>query len=267
MKNKNNNRVSKEDEILISRKALEGCATSKAALLTICTNYISVIAKRLQNHTVHAEDLKQQGMLGLLIALNKFNPELGNHFITYGIHQAKSEMLKYVMDNTRSVRFATTNKVKKVYYNINKFELNTRYLSEQKAEEIALKLEVDVADVKHAYGATRKGEVPYCTVDAITEEELLLPISYNMDHSANVYETCEFNDTKTKVMKALEASINMLNPRDEQIIKRRLLQEVPETLKNLANTFNISIERVSQIEKNYKKKLKEILEVSEILTN
>jgi RNA polymerase primary sigma factor len=267
MKKKISNRVSKEDEMIISRKALDGCATSKAALLNICANYISVIAKRLQNNTVHAEDLAQQGMLGLLIALNKYNPELGNHFITYGIHQAKSEMLKYVMDNTRSVRFATTNKVKKVYYNINKFELNSRYLSDEKAEEIALNLEVDVADVKHAYGATRKREVSFCTVDANTEEEQLRRTNYNKDNSSNVYETCEYNDTKIKITKILESTINLLNPRDEQIIKSRLLQEEPETLKSLAGTFSISIERVSQIEKNFKKKLKEILKVSDLLTS
>lgn len=213
-------------------------------------------------------DLIQEGNLGLLMAVKKYDPNKGIRFPSYAQFWIRAYMLKYLLDSFSMVKIGTTKKQKKVFYNLSKakeaiaklgFKANPKLLAEY--------MNVREKDVKLIEQRMQNRDV---SLDApISEEDNKKSIQDFIVTEPKFEQAIEEIDIRKRIKKALDTFYLRLNEKEKIIWDRRLLAENKATLQELAITFNISKERVRQIEKRMTEKLKKywIEEVPNISIN
>ncbi len=215
------------------------------------------IARSYSGYGLPVSDLVQEGNVGLMKAVKKFDVDKGVRLVSYAIFWIKAEIQEYVVKNWRLVKNATTKAQRKLFFNLRSMKKTLKPLSVDEIQSIAKELNVKESDVKEMEYRMNGQELTIDYSDEDSDEDSFRPISYLEDKALNPYETLDEIQTENNNLESLKNAMSTLDDRSASIIKERWLNDnKAKTLNDLANKFNISAERVRQIEKIALKKLK-----------
>ena len=216
------------------------------------------IAKTYSGYGLPEADLIQEGNVGLMKAIRKFNPDTGVRLVSYAVHWVKAEIHEYVLKNWKIVKIATTKAQRKLFFNLRSKKKGLGWLTEEEVEAMAKDLGVKPSEVREMEKRLSGTDMPFDPLsDSDDDEASYSPSQYLEDTDANpadIFENDSLNEANTT---HLYEAINELDDRSRDIIQDRWLADEKLTLHELAEKYNISAERVRQIEKNAMKKVKQ----------
>ncbi len=220
--------------------------------------FVAHVARGYNGYGLPLPDIIQEGNIGLMKAVKRFDPEVGVRLVSFAVHWIRAEIHEYVIKNWRVVKIATTKAQRKLFFNLRKSKKGLGWLSKLDAEAIAENLNVDLKVVyemeKRMDGRDMAFDLP---VDAAGSEETYnAPASYLMEDSSDPALLVEQSDWKGYKEKLLSDALSKLDERSFDILSSRWLSDKKATLHELAARYNVSAERIRQLEKNAMKKIK-----------
>ena len=219
--------------------------------------FVVHVAKTYSGYGLSEADLIQEGNIGLMKAVRRFNPEVGVRLISYAVHWIKAEIHEYVLRNWKIVKIATTKAQRKLFFNLRSKKKDLGWLTEEEVKSISKDLGVKPSEVKEMEKRLSGIDMSFDPLEGDENEEAnYAPANYLQDSSANPSEIIEKEDDSTLNTTQLYEALKQLDDRSRDIIYDRWLADEKLTLHELAEKYGISAERVRQIEQNAMKKVK-----------
>lgn len=240
-----------EDEFAHARALRdEGSLVAAKALVMSHLRLVVKIAREHSGYGLAQEDLIQEGNVGLMLAVKKFNPELGVRLAAYAAIWIKSEIQEYILSNWRLVRIGSAKSLKKLFFNLRKLQEQTHGVPRlRQKEEIARLLGVEESEVEKAMQWFSGGEVPILEASAESEEVFEAKYVLPAPQAQQPEMLSEVREWEEKIPQKLRDALRCLDARESSIITARYLgDEGSATLSSLAKKWDVSIERVRQIE-------------------
>jgi RNA polymerase sigma-32 factor len=217
------------------------------------------VARNYMGYGLPQADLIQEGNIGLMKAVKRFDPERGVRLASFAIHWIKAEIHEYILRNWRMVKIATTKAQRKLFFNLRSMKPTTASLTPGEIDRMAETLKVKPSDVIEMEQRLQGGDV---ALDPGPDEgeDFVSPIAYLADHAEGPAQAYERNQAEELKTAGLAAALQALDPRSRRIIEARWLAESdPRTLHELAAEFGVSAERIRQIEVKAMQKMKKSL--------
>jgi len=254
--------LSHNEEYILAKKLKDNNDLYAAkTLIEAHLNYVIKIAKNYKGYGLILTDLIQEGTIGLMKAVKRFDPERGIRLISFAIHWIRAEIHEYIIKNIRIVKIATTKDQRKLFFNFKKNK-KINWLNNNDIEIMSNKLNVKKKEIKYMEKRLTSKDIPFNIISyntcSIEKNSLSIPENYVKSSNKNPLVTIEENNWNIYILNKLKISLNKLDYRSQYIIKNRWLSRNKLTLKNLAHIYNISSERIRQLEKKAIKKLKNI---------
>ena len=226
--------------------------------------FVIYIAKTYSGYGLPESDLIQEGNVGLMKAIRKFNPEMGVRLVSFAVHWVKAEMHEYVLKNWKIVKIATTKAQRKLFFNLRSKKKGLGWLTEEEVEAMAKDLGVKPSEVREMEKRLSGIDMSFDPLsDSDDNEAAFFPSQYLEDKEADpadIFEKESFDENNATL---LYEAINQLDDRSRDILQDRWLADEKLTLHELAEKYDISAERVRQIEKNAMKKVKQSFSAEE----
>ncbi len=219
--------------------------------------FVVHIARSYSGYGLAEADLIQEGNVGLMKAVKRFNPEKGVRLVSFAVHWIKAEMHEYILRNWRIVKVATTKAQRKLFFNLRSAKKDLAWLSADEARAVADELGVDVREVHRMEGRLSSRDLAYdAPLDADEDDAWQAPQYYLEDHSADPALAVESNDWQQSSEERLHDALAGLDERSRDILSQRWLADEKATLHDLAARYNVSAERIRQLEQTAMKKLR-----------
>ena len=219
--------------------------------------FVIHIARSYSGYGLPLADIIQEGNVGLMKAVDRFDPNRGVKVVSFAVHWIKAEIHEYILKNWRMVKIATTKAQRKLFFNLRSKKKTLDWLTPEEAEKIAKDLNVEVKDVLHMEGRLTSHDASFDgPVGSDDESDILSPSQFLEDRSFSPEILVEEQEVADHNSKELTMALAELDDRSKDIIARRYLADKKETLHDLADEYSISAERVRQIENGALKKLK-----------
>ena len=252
--------LSASDEIRLAREFRdhEDLDAAKTLVMSHLRLVVSIARQYLGYGIPHA-DLIQEGNIGLMKAVKRYDPEQGTRLVTYSIHWIKAEIHEYILRNWRMVKIATTKAHRKLFFNLRSNKPTLNALSPSEINHLAKALDVRQEDVREMEKRLSGGDV---AIEAdSSDDEAYAPINWLSDNSYEPTEMLAQEESRQLQGSGIEKALASLDERSRKIVKSRWLDVTDNgtggsTLHDLAAEFNISAERVRQIEAAALKKMK-----------
>jgi RNA polymerase sigma-32 factor len=226
--------------------------------------FVIYVAKTYSGYGLPESDLIQEGNVGLMKAIRKFNPEMGVRLVSFAVHWIKAEIHEYVLKNWKIVKIATTKPQRKLFFNLRSKKKGLGWLTEEEVESMAKDLGVKPSEVREMEKRLSGTDMPFDPLsDSDDDEASYSPSQYLEDEDADpadIFAKESLDETNTS---QLYEAINKLDDRSRDILQDRWLADEKLTLHELAEKYDISAERVRQIEKNAMKKVKQSFSAGE----
>jgi len=220
--------------------------------------FVIYIAKTYSGYGLPEADLIQEGNVGLMKAIRKFNPEMGVRLVSFAVHWVKAEIHEYVLKNWKIVKIATTKAQRKLFFNLRSKKKGLGWLTEEEVNAMAEDLGVKPSEVREMEKRLSGIDMPFDPLsDSDDDEASFAPSQYLEDSDADPAMIFEKDNLSENNSSQLYEAINQLDDRSRDILQDRWLADEKLTLHELAEKYHISAERVRQIEKNAMKKIKQ----------
>ena len=218
------------------------------------------VVSKYKGYGLDVSEMISEGNLGLLYAIEKFEPEKGFRFSTYALWWIKASIQKYILNSWSLVKLGTTAAQKKLFFNLRKIKnrlnlIDDREMSEQILTQIAKSLDVSVREVTDMNTRLKSHDGSLNAVLDSSSEDSTEWMDFITDTKPNQEECFAHSETMRYRRKLFNDALVVLNPREKDILFKRRLTEKSATLDDLSKTYNISKERVRQIELNSIKKI------------
>lgn len=225
--------------------------------------YVVRIAKGYMGYGLSLNDLIQEGNVGLMKAVKRFDPDVGVRLVTFAVHWIKSEIHEFILRNWRIVKIATTKAQRKLFFNLRSMKKRLGWFTNEEINEVAKDLGVKPETVREMEMRLNNADASF---DGHPDEDddhafNATPAGYLEDHRYSPADTYEKSDHVEQSNAALQHGLNQLDERSQEILSARWLNEKKATLQELADKYQISAERVRQLEKNAMNKLKNAMQV------
>jgi RNA polymerase sigma-32 factor len=222
---------------------------------------VVAIARGYLGYGLPHADLIQEGNIGLMKAVKRFDPERGVRLVSFAIHWIKAEIHEFILRNWRLVRIATTKAQRKLFFNLRSMKPGLEPLTQDEIRNVASVLRVKPAEV--AEMETRLAGQEIALEPAGDDDETYAPIAYLADPGDEPSKLIEDDETRRLRSEGLATALAGLDARSRRIIEARWLREKdPATLHDLAAEFNVSAERIRQIEAKAMQKMRGLIESS-----
>ena len=219
--------------------------------------FVVHIARSYSGYGLAEADLIQEGNVGLMKAVKRFNPEKGVRLVSFAVHWIKAEMHEFILRNWRIVKVATTKAQRKLFFNLRGAKKSLAWLSADEAQAVADDLGVGVREVQRMEGRLSNRDLSYdLPRDNDDDDAWQAPQYYLEDHSADPAEAVEASDWRQSSQSQLHEALAELDERSRDILAQRWLAEEKATLHDLAARYSVSAERIRQLEQNAMKKLR-----------
>ena len=255
--------LSLEVEQSLARKLRdEGDLNAARELVLSHLRVVVAIARGYLGYGLPHADLIQEGNIGLMKAVKRFDPERGVRLVSFAIHWIKAEMHEYILRNWRLVRLATTKAQRKLFFNLRSMKPGLNALTPDEVEHVARELKVKPEEVVEM--ETRMSGHDVALEPASDEEEdSFAPIAYLSDGDNEPSRVLESEQIERLQTEGLSSALESLDPRSRRIIEARWLREKDQaTLHELASEFNVSAERIRQIEVKAMQKMRGLIAAS-----
>jgi len=220
--------------------------------------FVIYIAKSYSGYGLSEADLIQEGNIGLMKAIRKFNPEVGVRLVSFAVHWVKAEIHEYVLKNWKIVKIATTKAQRKLFFNLRGKKKGLEWFTEEEIEQVAKDLGVKPSEVREMEKRLSGSDMSFDPLSESDDDEAsFAPSQYLEDDEANPADIFESQSLSEESTSQLYEAINQLDDRSRDILQDRWLADEKLTLHDLAEKYEISAERVRQIEKNAMKKVKQ----------
>ena len=249
--------LDREQEVELARR-YRGENDLEAAHQLICANlrFVVKVANEYRRYGIRQLDLVQEGNIGLMMAVNKFDPERGIRLISYAVWWIRAYIQNYVMRSWSLVKIGGSRAQKKLFFKLKQTQSTMRNLTgSAPITDLAEQLEVSEKDIEEM--ATMMSARDSSLDVELFEGEDYTRMDRLVDHSSNQEENLADKQENQLLKEQVQQALQVLNERERRIVQRRMLDEEPATLQNLADDYNISRERVRQIEQNALRKVKE----------
>lgn len=252
--------LSPEEECRLARLLHEKQDLNAAKQLILANlRYVVRIAYQYRGYGLAIADLIQEGTIGLMKAVKRFNPEQGVRLISFAVQWIKAEMHDFIIRHWRIVKIATTKAQRKLFFNLRKNKEGIGYLSATEAAQAAKDLDVSPATLQEMDMRLNARDMSFDITPDDESGSHFIPTQHLEDNRYNPASLLEYHDTEQSEQLDLQQALAQLDERSRAIITQRWLAEKKATLHDLADTYQISAERVRQIEKAAMDKLKVIV--------
>ena len=223
--------------------------------------FVVHIAKTYSGYGLSQADLIQEGNVGLMKAVKRFNPEKGVRLVSFAVHWIKAEMHEFILRNWRIVKVATTKAQRKLFFNLRGAKKRLAWLTSDEARVVAEDLNVDVNQVREMEGRLSGYDAAFdAGVDEDDDTAYQAPAYYLEDKRYDPAEQLERSEWQDTNVSNLEIALEGLDDRSRDILQQRWLNENKATLHDLADKYGVSAERIRQLEKNAMKKVRVAME-------
>ena len=223
--------------------------------------FVAHIARSYNGYGLSEADLIQEGNVGLMKAVKRFDPERGVRLVSFAVHWIKAEIHEYILRNWRIVKVATTKAQRKLFFNLRSQKKQLGWFSQAEAEAVAEDLGVAVSEVQKMEGRLSSYDVTFDNpTDADDDDAWQAPANYLEDKRQDPSQLVEQADWQNSNQQALHLAMADLDERSKDILAQRWLAEDKATLHELAAQYGVSAERIRQLEQNAMKKLRVCLE-------
>ncbi|HKR35480.1 MAG TPA: RNA polymerase sigma factor RpoH [Steroidobacteraceae bacterium] len=253
--------LTREEEFELARQLQVGGDLNAARQLVLShLRFVVHIARGYGGYGLPMGDLIQEGNIGLMKAVKRFDPGVGVRLVSFAVHWIRAEIHEYVLRNWRLVKIATTKAQRKLFFNLRRFKKNLGWLTESETRAIAEDLGVTTAEVTDMEQRLSSRDLSFDPApDADEEDGAYSPSAYlphpEADPSVAVEREQWDEDTAERLAQAMET----LDERSQNILRSRWMTEEKSTLHELADKYGVSAERIRQIEANAIKKLRGIV--------
>ena len=253
--------LTKEQEQELAIKLYENDDLDAARQLVIHhLRFVVHIARSYQGYGLPLADIIQEGNVGLMKAVNKFDPHKGVKVVSFAVHWIKAEIHEYILRNWRQVKIATTKAQRKLFFNLRSKKKDLEWLTKDEAEKIAADLNVEVKDVLHMENRLSSTDASFDSpISSDSDEEVMSPSQFLEDKRFSPEDLVANSEAEDMNHAALFEALETLDERSKDILLRRYLAEDKATLHDLADEYKVSAERIRQIESGALKKLKGLM--------
>jgi len=218
------------------------------------------VARNYMGYGLPQADLVQEGNVGLMKAVKRFDPERGVRLASFAIHWIKAEIHEYILRNWRMVKIATTKAQRKLFFNLRSMKPTMAALTPKEIRQVAQTLNVKESEVIEMEQRLQGGDIPLEPAPDDTREDVVTPIAYLAEPGEGPAELFEREEGEALKSEGLTRALSSLDERSRRIIRARWLAESdPKTLHELADEFGVSAERIRQIEAKAMQKMKKEL--------
>ena len=253
--------LTKEQEQELALKLYEEDDLDAARQLVIHhLRFVVHIARSYQGYGLPLGDIIQEGNVGLMKAVDKYDPHRGVKVVSFAVHWIKAEIHEYILKNWRLVKIATTKAQRKLFFNLRSKKKSLDWLTKEEAEKIASDLNVEVKDVLHMENRLSSNDSSFdAPAPSGDDDDVMSPSQYLEDKRYDP-EVIVANEQAEQVNRSeLVEALRMLDDRSKDILQRRYLSDQKATLHDLADEYEVSAERIRQIENTALKKLKSLM--------
>ena len=250
-----------ERETALGRRLKEGNDLNAAGEMVLSHLRLVVsVARNYMGYGLPQADLIQEGNIGLMKAVKRFDPERGVRLASFAIHWIKAEIHEYILRNWRMVKIATTKAQRKLFFNLRSMKASSAALTPTEITQVAETLKVKESDVIEMEKRIQGGDVALDPTPDDSEELAVSPIAFLADSAEGPSEVFEREQAERRSTQGLADALQGLDERSRRIIRARWLSEAnPKTLHELADEFGVSAERIRQIEAKAMQKMKKAL--------
>ncbi|MBV8802533.1 MAG: RNA polymerase sigma factor RpoH [Gammaproteobacteria bacterium] len=258
---------SEEQELALRLQQKNDLAAAKQLVLTHA-RFVVRIAKGYMGYGLQLADLIQEGNIGLMKAVKRFNPQIGVRLVTFAVHWIKAEMHEFILRNWRIVKIATTKAQRKLFFNLRTMKKRLGWFTNEEVSAVAKDLGVEPETVREMEMRLSASDASFdMHTDDEEENELNSPAGYLEDLRYNPAKELETTGESEQSEIALHTALLKLDERSQHILTARWLNDEKATLQDLADKYQVSAERIRQLEKNAMKKLKVALQKTKSLLN
>lgn len=218
--------------------------------------FVVRIARQYSGYGLPQQDLIQEGSIGLMKAVRRFNPDVGVRLASFAVHWIKAEMHEYILRNWRIVKIATTKAQRKLFFNLRSSKKRLGWFTHQEVQDVAEDLGVKPETVLEMEARMNNYDMAFDPQESDSEDShAVAPVAYlpdmRMEPATNLEQEDSAQDQQSRLYEALET----LDERSQDILQQRWLSEKKSTLHELAAQYSVSAERIRQIEKAAMKKM------------
>lgn len=242
---------------LAERLYYEECVDSARELVLAHLRFVVHIARSYSGYGLAEADLIQEGNVGLMKAVKRFDPNKGVRLVSFAVHWIKAEMHEYILRNWRIVKVATTKAQRKLFFNLRSQKKSLGWLSAEETRAIAADLGVDEAEVTRMEGRLSGRDIAFdAPADSDDEDSWQAPQYFLADGQMDPGQLVEAEDFAEDSTSKLQMALGDLDDRSRDILERRWLLDDKSTLHELAAEYQVSAERIRQLEANALKKMR-----------
>jgi RNA polymerase sigma-32 factor len=237
-------RLQQDDDLQAARK-----------LIMSHLRFVVHIAKSYSGYGLPQADLIQEGNIGLMKAVKRFDPTVGVRLVSFAVHWIKAEIHEFVLKNWRIVKVATTKAQRKLFFNLRKNKKRLGWFTHAEVQNVAETLGVSTKEVLQMEARMSSHDQAFDLTADDDECGSFAPVQFLEDKTTDVESDVINADWDSNASSRLYAALKTLDDRSQHIIQTRWLSDDKTTLQDLADKYQVSAERVRQIEKNAMKKL------------
>ncbi|MGY5584032.1 RNA polymerase sigma factor RpoH [Vibrio cincinnatiensis] len=248
-----------EERELAERLHYSGDLEAAKTLILSHLRFVVHVARGYSGYGLPMADLVQEGNIGLMKAVKRFNPEVGVRLVSFAVHWIKAEIHEYVLRNWRIVKIATTKAQRKLFFNLRKSKKRLGWFNNGEVETVARELGVEPSEVREMESrlAAQDATFEFSAEDDDNPNAYTAPMLYLEDKQSDIAENIEAQNWENHTNQCLSFALASLDERSQHIVRSRWLDDQKATLQELADQYQVSAERIRQLEKNAMKKLKE----------
>ena len=252
-----------EERELAERFRYEQDLDAARELVLAHLRFVIHLARSYSGYGLPQGDLIQEGNVGLMKAVRRFNPEVGVRLVSFAVHWIKAEIHEYILRNWRIVKVATTKAQRKLFFNLRSNKKRLGWMNRTEVEAVAKDLGVEPAVVTQMEGRMAARDMAFDgAVDSDDDEPAVAPAQFLADASADPAALVMEDDWAQQSTARLHDALDGLDERSRDILRCRWLSERKSTLHELAARYGVSAERIRQIEANAMKKLRVSLQAA-----
>ena len=219
--------------------------------------FVVHIARSYSGYGLAQADLIQEGNVGLMKAVKRFNPEMGVRLVSFAVHWIKAEIHEFILRNWRIVKVATTKARRKLFFNLRSQKKRLAWLNNEEVHRVAESLGVEPREVREMESRLTGHDMAFDpAAEADDDSAFQSPANYLEDHRYDPARQLEDADWSDNSNTNLHEALEVLDERSRDILYQRWLAEEKATLHDLAQKYNVSAERIRQLEKSAMNKLK-----------
>jgi RNA polymerase sigma-32 factor len=249
--------LTQDEEQSLSRRFhdKEDLASAKKLVMSHL-RFVVHVARGYSGYGLQLGDLIQEGNIGLMKAVKRFDPDQGVRLVSFAVHWIRAEMHEFILRNWRIVKVATTKAQRKLFFNLRKSKKRLGWMNAEEVRVVAKDLGVPEATVREMESRLSGRDIGFEAPTDADDDAKPAPAAFLIDDGADPYDNVADADQADNQMETLSSALQNLDERSRDIIQRRWLNDEKATLQDLADEYGVSAERIRQVEANAMKKMR-----------